>query len=121
MTQTALESTDALPTERSWARTVRAAALASADETEEAARTARHALDEARRMGADLMEARAAAVLLSLQEHHHMADLDEIRARGKSALERLLEAVPRDRRTAVRARKDVGDLIAKLSLDLETP
>jgi hypothetical protein len=97
--------------ERTRSRVVSARAFAAASMREEADTEARRALDEADRMGLPLEAARASAVLLDLPG---AADAEAIRAKGRAAWDRYLDAAPEAQRAAVRARGDLQSLIRAL-------
>ena len=109
-----LEQTGARAVDLTASRTLLAEAEAAGGRPRDAVATARRALDEAARMNAQLLVARAAAVLVSAPREVRPADAENIRDQGIRALEQLLETVPEDRRPAVRSRNDVRELIATL-------
>jgi tetratricopeptide (TPR) repeat protein len=97
---------------RIQARAALARSLSRNGEVSEAERAARQALDEAERVELSLTAARAAAVLLALDEAP--LDRDTVRARGLRGLERYIESVPADRRDAVTRRADLEEILRLL-------
>jgi serine/threonine protein kinase/tetratricopeptide (TPR) repeat protein len=104
----AISSPTCAPVDRLRARVELARACARSGKKTEASSEARRALDEADRMGVPVVTALACAVLVGLGEG---ADTESIRARGRAALERYLDAAPEERRAALRAGHEVKAMV----------
>jgi serine/threonine-protein kinase len=112
----AVDHPRAVADERTAARTVLARALAAARRLGEAESEARRALDEAESIGLPMQAARAAALLCSLSGNLPPSDCGEIQRRGRSAMQRYLDAAPAHRRAAVRRRPDLAGLFEQLAM-----
>jgi tetratricopeptide (TPR) repeat protein len=110
----ALERDRAIAADRTRARAGVARALALNGEMAAAEREARRALDDASAMGLLLETARAAGTLLSLEPAP--MDQEALGEQGRRAMAKYLEAVPPDRRAAVRARPDLAETMDRLGL-----
>jgi serine/threonine-protein kinase len=107
----AIENPTVFAVDSTRSRVDLARAYAATGNKPEAASEAHRALDEAERIGLPVVVALAAAVIVDLSGG---VEASTIRARGRAALERYLDAAPETQRDALRNRNDLQSAIRTL-------